>query len=116
MRVPAYYAGTLTLSQFVMSTARHIPRLRLPKGAPFLEAIRSLCARAALRLRPRSRGRARCVVLLLRPRDLAGAVFSAARWELAMLRIQANHLALNLNVLAVCAVFVFVGALLLGAF
>ena len=31
-----------------------------------------------------------------------------------MLRIQANHLALNLNVLAVCAVFV--GALLLGAF
>jgi hypothetical protein len=28
-----------------------------------------------------------------------------------MLRIiQANHLALNLNVLAVCAVFVFVGA------
>jgi hypothetical protein len=35
----------------------------------------------------------------------------AARWELAMLRIiQAYHLALNLNVLAVCAVFVFVGA------
>jgi hypothetical protein len=35
----------------------------------------------------------------------------AARWELAMLRIiQANHLALNLNVRAVCAVFVFVGA------
>jgi hypothetical protein len=31
-------------------------------------------------------------------------------------RIQANHLALNLNVLAVCAVFVFVGAVLLGAF
>ena len=34
-----------------------------------------------------------------------------------MLRIiQANDLALNFNVLAVCAVFVFVGALLLGAF
>jgi hypothetical protein len=31
-------------------------------------------------------------------------------------RIQANHLALNLNVLAVCAVFGFVGAVLLGAF
>ena len=43
--------------------------------------------------------------------------FSAARWEPAMLRIiQTNHLARNLNVLAVCAVFVFVGALLLGAF
>jgi hypothetical protein len=43
--------------------------------------------------------------------------FSAARWEPAMLRIiQANDLALSLNVLAVCAVFVFVGALLLGAF
>ena len=66
---------------------------------------------------PSPKQRARCVVLLLRPRDPAGAVFSAARWELAMLRIiQANHLALNLNVLAVCAVFVFVGALLLGAF
>jgi len=34
-----------------------------------------------------------------------------------MLRIiQANDLALSLNVLAVCAVCVFVGALLLGAF
>jgi hypothetical protein len=33
-----------------------------------------------------------------------------------MLRIQANHLALNLDVLTVCAVFVFVGAVLLGAF
>ena len=34
-----------------------------------------------------------------------------------MLRIiQANDLALNLNVLAVCAVFVFVGVVLLGAF
>ena len=30
--------------------------------------------------------------------------------------IRANDLALSLNVLAVCAVFVFVGALLLGAF
>jgi hypothetical protein len=39
------------------------------------------------------------------------------RWELAMLSIiQANDLALKLNVLAVCAVFVFVGAVLLGAF
>jgi hypothetical protein len=59
MRVPAYYAGTLTLSQFVMSTARHIPRLRLPKGAPFLEAIRSLCARAALRTVPEAAGTVR---------------------------------------------------------
>jgi hypothetical protein len=43
--------------------------------------------------------------------------FSAARWELAMLRkIQVNDLALNLNVLAVCAVFAFVGAVLLRAF
>jgi hypothetical protein len=34
-----------------------------------------------------------------------------------MLRvIQANDLALTLNVMAVCAVFVFVGAVLLGAF
>jgi hypothetical protein len=34
-----------------------------------------------------------------------------------MLRvIQANDLALTLNVLAVCAVFVFVGAVLMGAF
>jgi hypothetical protein len=34
-----------------------------------------------------------------------------------MLRIiQANDLALKLNVLAVCAVFVFVGVVLLGAF
>ena len=42
---------------------------------------------------------------------------SAARWEVAMLRIiQANDLALKLNVLAVCAVFVFVGVVLLGAF
>lgn len=65
---------------------------------------------------PSPRQRERCVVLLIRPRDPARAVFSAARWELAMLRIQADHLALNLNVLAVCAVFVFVGALLLGAF
>ena len=40
---------------------------------------------------------------------------SVARWELAMLKIiQANHLAMN--VLAVGAVFVFVGAVLLGAF
>jgi hypothetical protein len=40
---------------------------------------------------------------------------SAPRWELAMHRtIQANHNALN--VLAVCTVFVFVGAVLLGAF
>ena len=31
-------------------------------------------------------------------------------------KIPASHLALNLNVLAVCAVFVFVGAALLGAF
>jgi hypothetical protein len=31
-------------------------------------------------------------------------------------KIQANDLALNLNVLAVCAVFAFVGAVLLGAF
>jgi hypothetical protein len=30
--------------------------------------------------------------------------------------IQANDLALKLNGLAVCAVFVFVGAVLLGAF
>jgi hypothetical protein len=30
--------------------------------------------------------------------------------------IKANDLALKLNVLAVCAVFVFVGAVLLGAF
>jgi hypothetical protein len=30
--------------------------------------------------------------------------------------IQANHRALMLNALAVCAVFVFVGAVLLGAF
>jgi hypothetical protein len=30
--------------------------------------------------------------------------------------IQANGRALNLNVLAVCAVFVFVGVVLLGAF
>ena len=30
--------------------------------------------------------------------------------------IQANHRALMLNTLAVCAVFVFVGAVLLGAF
>ena len=34
-----------------------------------------------------------------------------------MLRIiQANDLALKLNVLGVCAVFVFVGVVLLGAF
>jgi hypothetical protein len=34
-----------------------------------------------------------------------------------MLRIiQANDLALKLNALAVCAVFVFVGVVLLGAF
>jgi hypothetical protein len=34
-----------------------------------------------------------------------------------MLRIiQANDLVLTLNVLAVCAVFVFVGVILLGAF
>ena len=34
-----------------------------------------------------------------------------------MLRvIQANDLALTLNALAVCAVFVFVGAVLMGAF
>ena len=34
-----------------------------------------------------------------------------------MLRIiQANDLALKLNLLAVCAVFVFVGVVLLGAF
>ena len=34
-----------------------------------------------------------------------------------MLRIiQTNDLALKLNVLAVCAVFVFVGVVLLGAF
>ena len=45
------------------------------------------------------------------------AKLSAARWEVAMLRIiQANDLALTLNVLAVCAVFVFVGVILLGAF
>jgi hypothetical protein len=30
--------------------------------------------------------------------------------------IQANDLALKLNVLAVCVVFVFVGAVLVGAF
>ena len=30
--------------------------------------------------------------------------------------IQANHRAFMLNALAVCAVFVFVGAVLLGAF
>jgi hypothetical protein len=37
--------------------------------------------------------------------------------RVAMLRIiQANDLALKLNVLAVCAVFVFVGVVLLGAF
>ena len=42
---------------------------------------------------------------------------SAAKWDVAMLRIiQANDLALKLNVLAVCAVFVFVGVVLLGAF
>ena len=40
-----------------------------------------------------------------------------ARWQVAMLsNIQANDLALKLNALAVCAVFVFVGAVLLGAF
>jgi hypothetical protein len=39
---------------------------------------------------------------------------SAARWEVAMLSIiQANDLAVKL---AVCAVFVFVGVVLLGAF
>jgi hypothetical protein len=47
----------------------------------------------------------------------AAARLSAARWEVAMLRIiQANDLALKLNVLVVCAVFVFVGVVLLGAF
>ncbi|MGB7771192.1 MAG: hypothetical protein WBL43_05005 [Pseudolabrys sp.] len=49
-------------------------------------------------------------VLLLQGGGALGS-WIAARWELAMLRtIQANHLALNLNVRAVCAVFVFVGA------
>jgi hypothetical protein len=54
-----------------------------------------------------------------RPMQLAKSTskLSAARWEVAMLRIiQANDLALKLNVLAVCAVFVFVGVVLLGAF
>jgi hypothetical protein len=94
----------------------HLPRLRLPKGAPFLEAIQSLCVRAALRLRPRSSVHGACSYPAAAARPGRGR-FSAARWELAMLRIiQANDLALSLNVLAVCAVFVFVGALLLGAF
>ena len=55
------------------------------------------------------------VPILLRPRDPAGAVCLRPDGSLLMHRtIQANHLALN--VLAVCAVFVFVGAVLLGAF
>ena len=93
----------------------HNPRLRPPIGRTVSGGDPD-AVRPSRPTPPSPKQRARCVFLLLRPRDPAGAVFSAARWELAMLRIQANHLALNLNVLAVCAVFVFVGALLLGAF
>jgi hypothetical protein len=65
---------------------------------------------------PSPKQRARCVFLSCYGRVIRPG-FSAARWELAMLRkIQVNDLALNLNVLAVCAVFAFVGAVLLRAF
>ena len=85
-------------------------------------AIRSLYQRIAQRTRAALRpvpeaGCTVCVPILLRPRDPGRRCVSAASWELAMLIIiQANHRALMLNALAVCAVFVFVGAVLLGAF
>ena len=93
----------------------HLPRLCPPTGAPFLEAILTVRPNR-LRLRPRSSVHGACSYPAAAARSGRGR-FSSARWELAMLRvIQANDVALSLNVLAVCAVFVFVGALLLGAF